>query len=169
MRLLQTANFLSMRRASILRLVFIFCGSCTLWMTGVSPVEAAPARRPHVRGGRVLCDARVTTRRVHGRPRAVKVPPRTVQAVVPIRLVVRRHITGWLQRRSGKPFHDGEAAAIQTGAAVGIPDDPQLRASLVPLGLLTAAKCPIAVSRTVATRAPRGPPASPWFESSACA
>ena len=137
-----------------------------LWMLGVSSSEAAPIARPH-RSGRVLCVAPAVAHRAHPRPRfrVTKAPSRDARRVVPIHLMVRRHVSGWLQRSRSKPFSDFDAAAIQNGAAVGASDDPRLHASLQPIGMLAEAQCEKAVSQTVVRRAPRGPPPSPWLDS----
>ena len=142
------------------------CGSVMLWMLGVSPCEAAPiARQP--RSARVLCIVHGVAHRAPARPRfrVAKPPIRAARGVVPSHLMVRRHVPGWLQRSRSRPFSDFDAAAIQSGAVVGAPDDPRLRASLQPLGMLAEAQCEKAVSQTVVRRAPRGPPPSLWLES----
>ena len=128
-----------MRRPSVLRCSLAFCGSLLLWMAGVSVADAAPAQRPHSK-------------------RVVRTARRPISQLIPIRVVVRHHATGWLQRSGGRPLRDGDTAAIQNGAAVGPQDDHWLRASLEPLGLLAAPQREIVVSETVARRAPRGPP-----------
>ena len=142
------------------------CGSVMLWALGVSASEAAPiARQP--RQARVLCAAHGVAHRAHARPRfrVTKPPIRAARGVVPIHLMVRRHVTAWLQRSRSRPFSDFDAAAIQNGAEAGAPDDPRLRASLQPIGMLAEAQCEKAVSQTVVRRAPRGPPPSLWLES----
>jgi hypothetical protein len=141
-----------------------------LWMLGVSPSEAAPIARAH-RGTRPLCVSPVVHHSAHARPRVKVTKPqsRDARRVVPIHLMVRRHVSGWLQRSGSRPFKDLDAAAIQSGAAVGASDDPRLRASLQPLGMLAEAQREKAVSQTVVRRAPRGPPPSPCLDSPASA
>ena len=155
-----------MRGSSTLRVGLSLCGSLMLWLMGVSPADAAPMARQQ-RSGRVLCVAHRVAHRVQARPRfkVTKSPIRAARGVVPIHLMVRRHVSGWLQRSRSRPFSDFDAAAIQSGAVVGAPDDPRLRASLQPIGMLAEAQCEKAVSQNFVRRAPRGPPSSPWFES----
>ena len=145
-----------MRRPSVLRCSLAFCGSLLLWMAGVSVADAAPVHRLPARGAEAS-DAQITVRRPHPKP-VVKSARRPISQVIPIRMLVRRHVTGWLQPSGARPMRDIDAAAIQNGAAVGPQDDHWLRASLEPLGLLAAPQREIVVSETVARRAPRGPP-----------
>jgi hypothetical protein len=141
-----------------------------LWMLGVSPSEAAPIGRPQ-RATHPVYGAPVFHQRAHARPRVkvTKSQRRDARRVVPIHLMVRRHVSGWLQRSGSRPFQDFDAAAIQSGAAVGASDDPRLRASLQPIGMLAEAQREKTVSQTVVRRAPRGPPPSPWLKSPASA
>ena len=151
-----------------MRVGLSICGSMMLWMLGVSTTEATPIARPRA-AARSLYVAPTVNHRSPVRPRlkVTKSQKRDARRVVPIHLTVRRHVSGWLQSSGSKPFRDLEAVAIQSGAAVGAADDPRLRASLQPIGILAEAQCEKALSQTVLRRAPRGPPPSPWLDSPA--
>jgi hypothetical protein len=79
------------------------------------------------------------------------------------RLVVRRHVTTWLEPgRRANPLRDGDAAALQNStAAVSGEEDQHLLASLEPLGMLAPPESRIIVNGAVTPRSPRGPPSSP--------
>ena len=155
-------------RRSPLRVGLSICGTMLLWMLGVSTTEAAPLARPH-RAAPPLWAAPAVKHRPPARPRlkVTKSPKGHARRVVPIHLMVSRHVSGWLQSSGSKPWRDLDAAAIQSGAADGAADDARLRASLQPIGMLAEAQCEKPLSQTVLRRAPRGPPPSPWPDSPA--
>jgi hypothetical protein len=148
-----------MRPSFLARLGFVLGSTLSLWLLSAPIVDAAPISRRHARVSRALYEARPAPRRIRARAPDEQSPARSVRYLLRTHPRVSRHVSAWLERRRASPLRDNEAAALQNStAALGGEDDQLLLSSLEPLGVLTAACCPVTIRATVAPRSPRGPP-----------
>ena len=147
-----------MRFSSLLRLSIALCGTVLVCLFSAAVADAAPARARAV--SHRLCAGRSTPCRVKAR---LPKPRPPAPYFVRVQRVVRRHPGSWLERSRPDPLRENDDAALQDRTAVVSGEDDLLVASLEPIGVLVAPRCPVTISAIVARHSPRGPPSSPGF------
>jgi hypothetical protein len=146
-----------------LRLVVTVCSTLALWLSTVSPADAAPVAKRHARVARAMWESRPAPRRARARAAVERSRPRAVHYLSLLRQhrLVPHPPTTWLERRHTTPFRDNSDEALPNSTAALGGQDDLLLASLEPIGVLAAQRCRIPINGVIAPRSPRGPPTSP--------